>query len=151
MCNLFVLCPVLQQGDYELNLIDIFSLKGPWRDMSGNRPFLHCCKKRHQVKARMETIQWFVWKCPSEPCPCFFMFAHWSVMWERSLQGLNQSIPSFWLDIYSSLTSCYFKSCLSCEITNNSWLLPLLCILLVISILGHCVALWNNIIILIHK
>ena len=33
----------------------------------------------------MDKIQWFVWKCPPETRPHFFMFAHWNVMRERSI------------------------------------------------------------------
>ena len=50
-----------------------------------NRPFPHSCKQRHQVEARVDKIQWFVWNCPPEPRPHFFMFAHRSVMRGRSI------------------------------------------------------------------
>ena len=150
MCNLFVLCPVLQQGDYELNLTDIFSLKGPWPDMSGNRPFLHSCKKKAPTwgsdgRNTVICMKMSVWALSLFLYVCSL---------ERNVGKVSSRVKPVntqFLTGQSSLTSCYFKSCLSCEITNNSWLLPLLCILLVISILGHCVALWNNIIILIHK
>ena len=38
-----------------------------------NRPFSHSCKQRHQLEARVNKIQWFVWNCPPEPRPekCF--------------------------------------------------------------------------------
>ena len=50
-----------------------------------NRPFPHSCRQRHQFEARVDKIQWFVWNCPPEPRLHFFMFAHWSVMRERSI------------------------------------------------------------------
>ena len=51
-----------------------------------NRPFPHSCKQRHQVEPRVDNIQWFVWNCPPEPQPHFFVFAHWSGMQERSVE-----------------------------------------------------------------
>ena len=33
--------------------------------------FPHSCKQTHQLEA-----QWFVWNCPPEPRPNFFIFAH---------------------------------------------------------------------------
>ena len=36
-----------------------------------HRPFPHSCKQRHQVEARVDKIQWFVWNCPPEPRPHF--------------------------------------------------------------------------------
>ena len=48
-----------------------------------NRPFSHSCKQRRQVEVRVDKIRWFVWNCPPEPRPHFFMFAHWSVMREK--------------------------------------------------------------------
>ena len=52
---------------------------------NSNRPFPHSCKQRYQFEARVDKIQWFVWNCPPEPRLHFFMFAHWSVMRERSI------------------------------------------------------------------
>ena len=53
-----------------------------------HRPFPHSCKQRHQFEAPVDKIQWFVWNCPPEPRPHFFMLAHWSVMRERSISGI---------------------------------------------------------------
>ena len=39
----------------------------------------------HQVEARVNKIQWFVWNYPPKPRPYFFMFPNWGVMWERSI------------------------------------------------------------------
>ena len=50
------------------------------------RPFLHSCKQRHQVEARVDKTQWFEWNSPPEPRPHFLMFAHWSGMRERSIR-----------------------------------------------------------------
>ena len=50
-----------------------------------NRPFLHSCKQRHQLEAWVDKIHWFVWNCPPERQPHFFMLAHWSGMGERSI------------------------------------------------------------------
>ena len=50
------------------------------------RPFPHSCEQRHQVESWVDKIQWFVWNCPPEPQPHFFMFAHCSGMWERSVR-----------------------------------------------------------------
>ena len=52
------------------------------------RPFPHSCKQRHQLEAWVDNIQWFIWNCPPKPRPRFFMFAHWSVMRERSIEPL---------------------------------------------------------------
>ena len=54
-----------------------------------NRPFPHSSEQRHQLEARVDKIQWFVWNCPPEPRPHFFVFVHWSVMRERSIAGLQ--------------------------------------------------------------
>ena len=53
-----------------------------------NRPFSHSCKQTHQLEAQVDEIQWFVWNCPPEPRPYFFMFAHWSVIRERSIAAI---------------------------------------------------------------
>ena len=53
-----------------------------------NRPFPHSCKQRHQLEVQLDKKQWFVWNCPPEPRPHFFIFAHWSVMWERSIAAI---------------------------------------------------------------
>ena len=55
-------------------------------DTTMSRSFWHSCKQRHQVEAWVDIIQWFVWNCPLEPRPHFFMFAHCSEMWERSVR-----------------------------------------------------------------
>ena len=52
-----------------------------------NRPFPHSSEQRHQLEARVDKIQWFVWNCPPEPRPHFFVFVHWSVMRERSIDS----------------------------------------------------------------
>ena len=60
--------------------------KHPVYNCSGtamSRPFPHSCEQRHQVESWVDKIQWFVWNCPPEPQPHFFMFAHWCGMWER--------------------------------------------------------------------
>ena len=54
------------------------------------RPFPHFWKQRHQLEAQENKIQWFLWNCPPEPCPHFFMFADWSVMWERSTKNSSR-------------------------------------------------------------
>ena len=59
---------------------------------SNYRPFPHSCKQRHQLEARADKIQWFVWDCPPEPRPHFFMFAYWSRMRERCIEWLNYDI-----------------------------------------------------------
>ena len=61
-----------------------------------NRPFPHSCKQGHQLEAQVDKIQRFVWNCPPEPCPHFFMFAHWRVMQKRSITPLLQNF--FWLE-----------------------------------------------------
>ena len=53
-----------------------------------NRPFPHSCKQRPQLEAQVDKIQWFVWNCPPEPRPHFFMFAHWGVIRERSIAAI---------------------------------------------------------------
>ena len=53
-------------------------------NLTRNRPFLHSCKQRHQLEARMDKLLWFVWNCPSEPHPHFFIFVYRSVIRERS-------------------------------------------------------------------
>ena len=60
-----------------------------------NRPFPHSCKQTHQLEAWVDKIQWFVWNCPPEPRSHFFMFAHWSVMRERSIAAI------FWKNCFS--------------------------------------------------
>ena len=55
------------------------------KGLSFYRPFPHSCKQRHQLEARVDKIQWYVWNCPPEPRPHFFMFVHRSVMRERSI------------------------------------------------------------------
>ena len=55
-------------------------------DTAMSRPFPHSCKQRHQVEAWVDKIQWFVWNCPPEPQPHFFMFGYWCGMWERSVR-----------------------------------------------------------------
>ena len=50
-----------------------------------NSPFPHFFQQMHQLEARVYKIQWFIWNCPPEPHPHFFMFAQWSVMRERSI------------------------------------------------------------------
>ena len=64
-----------------------------------NRPFSHSCKQWHQLEARVDKIQWFVWNCPTEPLPHFFVFAHWSVMRERSIQFYSHFYTIFTLYI----------------------------------------------------
>ena len=49
-----------------------------------NSPFPHSFQQMHQLEVRVK-IQWFVWNCPPEPHPHFFVFAQWSVMRERSI------------------------------------------------------------------
>ena len=61
-----------------------------------NRLFPHSCKQGHQLEAQVDKIQRFVWNCPPEPCPHFFMFAHWRVMQKRSITPLLQNF--FWLE-----------------------------------------------------
>ena len=61
-----------------------------------NTPFPHSCKQGHQLEAQVDKIQRFVWNCPPEPCPHFFMFAHWRVMQKRSITPLLQNF--FWLE-----------------------------------------------------
>ena len=46
-----------------------------------NRPFPHSCKQRHQLEAQVDKIG----NCQTKPHPHFFLFAHWSVMMERSI------------------------------------------------------------------
>ena len=66
-----------------------------------SRPFPHSCKQRHQVEAWMDKIQWFVWNCPPESQPHFFMFDYWCGLWERSVRQESYdfcvfpSLPSF--------------------------------------------------------
>ena len=55
-------------------------------DTAMSRPFPHSSKQRHQVEAWMDKTQWFVWNCPPEPQPHFFMFGYWCGMWERSVR-----------------------------------------------------------------
>ena len=55
------------------------------KGLSFYRPFPHFCKERHQLEARVNKIQWVIWNCPPEPRPHFFMFVHWTVMRERSI------------------------------------------------------------------
>ena len=50
------------------------------------RPFPHSCKQSHHLEAPVDKTQWFIWSCPPKPRPHFLMFAHWSVMWERSIK-----------------------------------------------------------------
>ena len=50
------------------------------------RPFPHFCKQRHHLEAPVDRIQWFIWNCSPQPPPHFLMFAHWNVMWERSIK-----------------------------------------------------------------
>ena len=71
-----------------------------------NRPFPHSCKQRHQFEARVDKIQWFVWNCPPEPRLHFFMFAHWSVMRERSIR--RKSII-FVLHVCVLTSSSYYR------------------------------------------
>ena len=59
--------------------------------LEANRPFPHPFKQRHQLETRVDKIQWFAWNCRSEPRPHFLMFAHWSVMRERSI-GVSQKV-----------------------------------------------------------
>ena len=54
------------------------------------RPVQHSCKQMHQLEAEVDKIQWFVGNRPTEPRPHFFLFAHWSVMRERSIPGVKQ-------------------------------------------------------------
>ena len=54
-----------------------------------HRPFPHSCKQRHQVEARVQKMQWFVWNCPLKPRPHFFVFAHWSAMREGLFQEFS--------------------------------------------------------------
>ena len=74
------------------------------------RPFPHSCKQRHQVEARVDKTQWFVWNSPPEPRPHFLMFDHWSGMRERSIR---------WNIIYySQLTkNKENKTCLTMNLT----------------------------------
>ena len=60
----------------------IWNFKAIWggiQDFFINRPFPHSCQQRHQLKAQVDKIQWFVRICPSEPRPHFYVFAHWSI------------------------------------------------------------------------
>ena len=47
--------------------------------------FLNSCKQRHQPKAWVDKIHWFVWNCSPERQPQFFMFTHWSEVREGGL------------------------------------------------------------------
>ena len=76
-------------------------------DLEANRPFPHPFKQRHQLETRVDKIQWFTWNCRPEPRPHFLMFAHWSVMRERSIgvspKGFSGSgIPLTWSSGFSS-------------------------------------------------
>ena len=64
-----------------------FSLENAWAHQWNNRPFSHPCKQWHQLEARVDKIQWYIWNCPPKPRPHFFMLAHWSGMLERSIKN----------------------------------------------------------------
>ena len=65
-------------------------------------PFPYSCKQRHQLEAWVDKMWWFVQNCPPKPHPHFFIFAHWSIMRERSMDVY--SVSSLAKAIYSLVT-----------------------------------------------
>ena len=77
-----------------------------------NRPFLHSCKQRHQLEAWVDKIHWFVWNCPPERQPHFFMFAPWS--------GTPEGLLVSFVISYFVQPKCGF---ISAQLGQLSWLM----------------------------
>ena len=75
-------------------------------NLTRNRPFLHSCKQTYQLEARVDKLRWFVWTCPTEPHPHFFMFVYWSVIRERSCVD-EETLCSCSLSLLFSLVICF--------------------------------------------
>ena len=77
-------------------------------NLTRNRSFLHSCKQRHQLEARVDKIQWFVWNCQPKPHPHFFMFVYWSIIRERSSVD-EETLCSCSLSLLFSLVICFIS------------------------------------------